>query len=82
MTMSVQRYRSIEDVPPAWRSPDDPTNLRNVAIMMRMYAKLTSGCPRFCGVRRFRTIQEANEDRGDPHRTERLEPLSKETANR
>ena len=68
--MAVHRYRSVEDVPPAWRSADDPTNLRNVAMMMRMYSRLTSGIPRVCGVRRFRTIQEANEDRGDPYRTE------------
>ena len=40
-------------------------------MMMRMYSRLTSGIPRVCGVRRFRTIQ-TNEDRGDPYRTERL----------
>lgn len=67
--MAVERYRSVEDVPPAWRSADDPTNLRTVAMMMRMYSNLTSGLPRVCGVRRFRTIQEANEHRGDPYRT-------------
>lgn len=70
--MAVERYRSVEDVPPAWRSADDPTNLRTVAMMMRMYCNLTPGLPRVSGVRRFRTIQEANEDRGDPYRRERL----------
>lgn len=74
--MAVQRFRSVEDVPPAWRSADDPTNLRAVAMMMRMYSHLTSGSPRVCGVRRFRTIQEANEDRGDPYRTGRFQVLS------
>jgi hypothetical protein len=67
--MAVQRYRSVEDVPPPWRSADDPANLRSVAMMMRMYSNLTSGSPRVCGVRRFRTIQEANQDRNDPYRT-------------
>jgi hypothetical protein len=80
--MAVQRYRSVEDVPPAWRSAEDPTNLRNVAMMMRMYSNLTSGSPRVCGVRRFRTIEEANEDRGDPYRTERLQVPSKQAGNR
>lgn len=74
--MAVQRFHSVEDVPPAWRSADDPTNLRTVAMMMRMYSNLTSGLPRVCGVRRFRTIQEANEDRGDPYRAGRLQVLS------
>ena len=80
--MAVQRYRSVEDVPPPWRSADDPTNLRTVAMMMRMYSNLTAGSPRDCGVRRFRTIQEANEDRGDPYRTGRLQVRSEQAGNR
>lgn len=80
--MAVQKFRSIEDVPPAWRSADAPTNLRNVAMMLRMYSNLTSGARRVCGVRRFRTIQEANEDRGDPYRTERVDVSAKQAENR
>ena len=80
--MAVQKFRSVEDVPPPWRSADDPTNLRNVAMMMRMYFNLTSGVQRVCGVRRFRTIQEANEDRGDPYRTERLQVPSEKVGDR
>jgi len=80
--MAVQRYRSVEEVPPAWRSADDPTNLRTVAMMMRMFSNLTSEYPRVSGVRRFRTIQEANEDRGDPYRTERLQVSSELTGDR
>ncbi len=77
--MPVTRYRSVEDMPPPWRDANDPGNLRNVALMMAFYARMTpdSGCPR--GVRRFRTIEEANEERGDPYRIERVSrksPLS------
>jgi hypothetical protein len=80
--MAVQRFHSVEDVPPPWRSADDPTNLRTVAMMMRMYSNLTSGSPRVRGVRRFRTIQEANEDRGDPYRTGRLQVRSEQAGSR
>ncbi len=38
--MSVTRYRSIEEMPPPWREPDDPANLRAVALMMTFYFQL------------------------------------------
>ncbi len=69
--MSVQRFRSIEEMPKPWRSPDDPENLRVVAQMMALYRRLCKPeaviGPR---VRRFRTLQELNSDRDDPYRRE------------
>ncbi len=32
--MPVTRYRSVEDMPPPWREPNDPGNLRRVAQML------------------------------------------------
>jgi len=67
----VQRYRSVEDMPTAWRDRDDPGNLSAVATMMAFYRQLQSGRPApRPGVRRFRTLREANADRNDPLRSE------------
>ena len=66
--MSVERYRSIEEMPRVWRSPDDPENLRLVAQMLGFYRSLMRDSPRSTGVERFRTIQEANAARNDPYR--------------
>ncbi len=70
--MPVTRYRSVEEMPPPWRDADDPGNLRNVAMMMAFFFRLNPDPDRPRGVRRFRTIEEANEDRGDPYRMERV----------
>jgi hypothetical protein len=67
--MPVDRFRSIEEMRPMWRDPDDPENLRDVAMMMSLCLRL-SPAPK-PGVRRFRSIEEANEDRGDPLRQAR-----------
>jgi hypothetical protein len=67
--MSVQRFRSVEDMPKPWRDPDDPENLRVVAEMMAFYHRLSQPkVARKPAVRRFRTLQELNADRGDPYR--------------
>ncbi len=69
--MSVQRFRSIEDMPKPWRDADDPENLRVVAQMMALYYRLQK--PRVVRsprVRHFRTLQELNSDRDDPYRRE------------
>lgn len=69
--MSVQRFRSIEDMPKPWRDPDDPENLRIVAQMMALYRRLhQSEASRKPGVRRFETLQELNADRDDFYRRE------------
>lgn len=65
--MPVHRYRSVEEMPPPWRSADDPENLRVVAEMLALYRRLDRS-ERRSGVRRFRTLEEANADRGDPYR--------------
>ncbi len=66
--MAVRRYRSVEEMPAPWREPDDPGNLRAVAIMLALYRRLHQGAAATRGVRRFRTIQDANADRDDPYR--------------
>ena len=61
--MPVEKFRSVEDMRPPWRDQDDPANLRRVAMMLALYLRFA---PRpKPGVRRFRTLEEANEDRGD-----------------
>ena len=64
--MTVQRYRSIEEMPPPWRESDDPENLRETARMLHLHRQLIGELRP--GVRRFRTIEEANADRDDPYR--------------
>lgn len=56
--MPVRRYRSVEEMPPPWRPPDDPGNLRAVAAMLALYRLLAPPFPR--GVRRFRSVEEAD----------------------
>ncbi len=59
----VKKYRSVEEMPPVWRDPDDPANLRQVAMMMSFYLSVaTRPSP---GVRRYRSIEEANEEGRD-----------------
>jgi hypothetical protein len=63
----LHRYRSVEVMPPAWRSADDPGNLGLVAQMLSLYRRFDNS-ERRPGVRRFRALEEANADRGDPFR--------------
>lgn len=57
--MTIQRYRSVADMPPPWREPDDPQNLRVVAQMMELYQRLRGPQPvPEPRVRRFRSVQE------------------------
>jgi len=67
--MPVHRYRSIEEMPAPWRDPDDPRNLREVAMMMALCRSLGRGPARVPGVRRFRSVQEANAELDSYHRT-------------
>jgi len=64
--MPVYRYRSVEDMPPPWRPASDPGNLERVAEMMTLYLRF--GPRQKPGVRKFRTMEEANADRNDPYR--------------
>lgn len=66
--MSVRRYRSIEEMPRPWRASEDPENLREVARMFALYRSLADESAGTPGVRRFRTIAEANVGRDDPYR--------------
>jgi hypothetical protein len=69
--MPVFRFRSVEEMPPAWRQPDDPRNLRIVAQMLALYRRFCGvDAIRTPGVQRFRSIQEANAARRDPYRQE------------
>jgi len=67
--MTVRRYRSVEEMPAPWREPNDPGNLRAVAMMLALYRsfKPEATVP---GVRRFSSIQEANAERADYYRSE------------
>ena len=58
--MGVQRFRSVEEMPPPWRPTDDPGNLHMVATMLALY-RLLAPAP-FPGVRRFRSVEEADAD--------------------
>ena len=66
--MPVFRYRSVQDMPPPWREPDDAGNLRAVAEMLYFYRRFSASPSAAPGVRRLRTIEELNEERGDPYR--------------
>jgi hypothetical protein len=66
--VSVTRYRSIQEMPRPWHDARDAGNLRRVARMLALYRSLVKGAPRQPGVRRFRTLQEANASRNDPYR--------------
>ena len=66
--MTVERYRSIEEMPRVWRSPDDPENLRLVARMLAVYRSLVRGNRKSARVERFRTLEAANIAREDPWR--------------
>ena len=66
--MPVTRYRSIEEMPRQWRDVHDPENLRLTARMLAFHRSLVGGPRRPAGVRRFRTLEEANADRCDPYR--------------
>jgi hypothetical protein len=66
--MAVFRYRSVDEMPPPWRDPADPNNLHMVCEMLRFYRRHAVQADRPGGVRRFRSIEALNEDRGDPLR--------------
>lgn len=66
--MSVFRYRSVEEMAPPWRDPADAGNMRAVAEMLRFYHRCAAKGVLPRGVRRYRTIEALNEERGDPYR--------------
>jgi hypothetical protein len=66
--MSVERYRSIEEMPRVWRAADDPENLRLVARMLGFYRSLFRNDSRPTGVQRFRTIEAADDAQDGPFR--------------
>jgi hypothetical protein len=68
--MPVEKYRSIDEMPPPWRHENDPGNLRAVARAMGLYRAMRpirQSCPR---LRRYRNVAEMNLDRDDPYRRE------------
>jgi len=64
--VTVERYRSIEEMPRVWRSPDDPENLRLVARMLGVYRSLVWSKRKSARVERFQTHEAANIAREDP----------------
>ena len=61
----VQKYRAIDDMPRPWRAPDDPENLRAVARLLGLHRALTGIARTLPGVKRYRSIEEAEIDRED-----------------
>ncbi len=67
--MAVARFRSVEEMPPAWRDKDDPENLRMTAQMMALYRLFDPALEEdHPGVERFRSIEEMKARRRDPYR--------------
>lgn len=64
--MAIEKYRSIDEMPVPWRDPDHPGNLRRIAAMMSVWFRMNPR-PR-SGVRRFRSVADANRERRDPYR--------------
>ncbi len=62
--MPVTRYRSVADMPPPWRDPGDPRNLRLVAQLMALHLRLVGRPP--AGVRKFRSVEQAAMDLDRP----------------
>jgi hypothetical protein len=61
--MGVRKFRSVADMPgPAPRAPLDPENLRISVALMDLACRL-SGFRHIPGVRRFRSIEEADAHR-------------------
>ena len=71
--MPIQRYRSVADMPPPWREPDDPDTLNVVAKLMDFYRSVRGSratpAPR---VQRFRSIEEMNAARRHPDDMDRV----------
>ena len=65
--------------PPPWRDADDPGTLRATAWMMSWYRRLDPGGPRVAGVRRFRSVEEANQERSDPYGRAATPPRHQDT---
>ncbi len=69
--MAVYRYRSVEEMPPLWKTVERPDNLREVAAMMAFYRRLHPRDPALRGsVQRFKSVAEAKNARRDPYRRE------------
>lgn len=65
--MPVWKARQISDLPEPRATPLDPGNLRSAFDISEAALKMRARAPRR-GVRRYRSIEEANEDaRADPH---------------
>ena len=62
--MPVQRFRTLEEARRAlWLKPGDPQLERTVEWVWALSTDLMGGCPQPRGVRKFRTLEEANADR-------------------
>lgn len=69
--MAVYRFRSIDEMSPPWREPDDPGNLRAVALMMALDRRLRGPTHRRThGVTRYSSIQEMKASREDSYHRE------------
>jgi hypothetical protein len=61
--MPVQKFRRIEDMKAPWIAPDDPRLADRLRSWWGMCARLFPHRAMPRGVRKYRTIEEANRDR-------------------
>ncbi len=62
--MPIQRFRTLEDARRAlWLKPGDPRLVRAIRWVWALSTELVGHYPPPRGVRKFRTLEEANADR-------------------
>ena len=67
--VSIEKFRSVEEMPPTWRAKDDPANLRITLFLLALGRRLAaaSGSPTpVKGVTRFRSLREAQDAEAPP----------------
>jgi hypothetical protein len=73
--MPVTKYRDLDAASrDLWRDPTDPSLLRRSANLLQLAHRLTAPLPMPRGVTRYRSIEEADDDRRrwERERVERL----------
>jgi hypothetical protein len=60
--MPVRKFRSVDQMPESWLDRDDPRLLEAIRTVWNRAARLAPYEPR-PGVRKYRTMEEANADR-------------------
>lgn len=64
--MTIKKYRSVEEMPPAWRESGDPENLQLVVMMMNFFLNTHERAEP--GVRKYRSLEDLQRDDPAPYR--------------